>query len=166
MSWKAAHCCSMSVIILATSHGFPDKTTMALGVSRIIFVGNPPCSGNRTRTQDRFQPWREARTVRARVRRNVCIYATDLVKSAASWLRVVMHLHNLFGNLVIGSELPSRGPPLKLAPHIVDNYHFHTAEASRHRMRLFLLLPVGLVLLVIVLPDRLLWPWELAQLCR
>jgi hypothetical protein len=103
-----------------------------------------PEPASRIRKQDRLQPRRGARTVRVMsVRRNVRMYSSDLIRSAASWATrppggTIHHAPNSF---VQSRDWERVAPPtLKLAPRYADsfkkrldlphNFHPHTGIAS------------------------------------
>jgi len=102
-----------------------------------------PAPATRSRKYDRLQPRRGARTVRiVSVRRNVRMYTSDLVKSAASWATRppsgVTHAPNAFAQ---SRDWERVAPPtLKLTPRYADsfkkrmdllpNFHPHIGLAS------------------------------------
>ena len=102
-----------------------------------------PEPATRSRKHDRLQPRRGARTMRVvSVRRNVRMYTTDLVKTAASWATRapsgVTHAPNVFAQ---SRDWERVAPPtLKLAPRYADsfkkrmslppNFHPHIGVAS------------------------------------
>ncbi|KAH8995933.1 hypothetical protein EDB92DRAFT_1942827 [Lactarius akahatsu] len=102
-----------------------------------------PDPATRSRSQDRLQPRRGARTVRVvSVRRNVRMYTPDLIKSAASWASrpagVTGHAPNVFAQ---SRDWERVAPPtLRLTPRYADsfkkrmdlppNFHPHTGVAS------------------------------------
>ncbi|KAH8988261.1 hypothetical protein EDB86DRAFT_3065602 [Lactarius hatsudake] len=102
-----------------------------------------PDPATRSRSQDRPQPRRGARTVRVvSVRRNVRMYTPDLIKSAASWASrpagVTGHSPNVFAQ---SRDWERVAPPtLRLTPRYADsfkkrmdlppNFHPHTGVAS------------------------------------
>jgi hypothetical protein len=102
-----------------------------------------PEPATRSRNHDRLQPRRGARTMRVvSVRRNVRMYTSDLVKTAASWASRppsgVTHAPNIFSQ---SRDWERVAPPtLKLAPRYADSFkkrmglppkfHPHTGVAS------------------------------------
>ncbi|KAH9059462.1 hypothetical protein EDB83DRAFT_2387941 [Lactarius deliciosus] len=102
-----------------------------------------PDPATRSRSQDRLQPRRGARTVRVvSVRRNVRMYTPDLIKSAASWASrpagVTGHSPNVFAQ---SRDWERVAPPtLRLTPRYADsfkkrmdlppNFHPHIGVAS------------------------------------
>ncbi len=102
-----------------------------------------PEPATRSRSQDRLQPRRGARTVRVvSVRRNVRMYTPDLIKGAASWASrpagVTGHSPNVFAQ---SRDWERVAPPtLRLTPRYADsfkkrmdlppNFHPHTGVAS------------------------------------
>ncbi|KAH9035224.1 hypothetical protein EDB85DRAFT_2215591 [Lactarius pseudohatsudake] len=104
-----------------------------------------PDPATRSRSQDRLQPRRGARTVRVvSVRRNVRMYTPDLIKSAASWasrpagVTVTGHTPNVFAQ---SRDWERVAPPtLRLTPRYADsfkkrmdlppNFHPHIGVAS------------------------------------
>jgi hypothetical protein len=102
-----------------------------------------PEPATRSRKHDRLQPRRGARTMRVvSVRRNVRMYTSDLVKTAASWATRapsgVTHAPNVFAQ---SRDWERVAPPtLKLAPRYADsfkkrmglppNFNPHTGVAS------------------------------------
>jgi hypothetical protein len=102
-----------------------------------------PEPATRTRSQDRLQPRRGARTIRVvSVRRNVRMYTPDLIKSAASWATRSAGVTGLSPNVFAQSRDWERvaPPTLRLTPRYADsfkkrmdlppNFHPQTGVAS------------------------------------
>jgi hypothetical protein len=133
----------------SSSYGSGPGSAASLGVPTRLkdwIRGYPamlPEPATRSRKHDRLQPRRGARTMRVvSVRRNVRMYTSDLVKTAASWASRppsgVTHAPNVFFQ---SRDWERVAPPtLKLAPRYADsfkkrmglppNFHPHTGVAS------------------------------------